>query len=93
MFSLTAVPGSNGSVTLALSGAVSEEVLPEICRLIGRGQQSKTRIMLDLSEVTLIDRSSARFFAEQMEEGVELVDCPSYLEHWILREVKHEQNR
>ncbi|MFZ0590158.1 MAG: hypothetical protein WAM39_06730 [Bryobacteraceae bacterium] len=93
MFSLTAVPGSNGSVTLALAGSVSEDVLPEICHLIGRGQQNKMRIMLDLSEVTLIDRGSARFFAEQMEEGIELVDCPSYLQRWILREVKHEQNR
>jgi ABC-type transporter Mla MlaB component len=93
MFSLTALPGSNGSITLALAGAVSEDVLPEVCRLIGCGQQSEKRIVLDLSEVTLIDRGSARFFAEQMEQGIELVDCPIYLQRWILREVKHEQNR
>jgi hypothetical protein len=93
MFSLTAVLGSTGSVTLALAGTVREDTLAEICRLITFGEQSKTPVALDLSEVTLIDRVAARFFAEQIERGIELIDCPSYLQGWILREVRHEQSR
>jgi hypothetical protein len=93
MFSLTEVPRSNGCVTLALAGSVKEEVLPEICRWIANGEHDHARVKLDLSEVTLIDRVAARFFAEQLEHGIELVDCPGYLRAWILREVRHEQNK
>jgi hypothetical protein len=83
MFSLTAAPDGNGSTIVSLAGHVSEDVLPEINRVIVRG----CHVALDLSEVTLMDRMSARFFAEQLQRGVELLDCPSYLKHWILREV------
>jgi hypothetical protein len=41
--------------------------------------------------VTLIDRRAARFFAEQLGRGVELVDCPNYLRHWITREMIDDQ--
>jgi hypothetical protein len=34
-----------------------------------------------------MDRTAARFFAEQVQRGIELVDCPSYLKRWILREI------
>ena len=80
-------------MTLALTGNVSQEVLPEIDRLIANGRQSDRSVTLDLSEVTLIDRVAARFFAEQIERGIELVDCPSYLKCWILREVSHESRQ
>jgi anti-anti-sigma regulatory factor len=92
MFSLSSVPDANGCVTLALTGSVSEDVLPEIDRLIDSGKRAKGKVALDLSEVTLIDRMSARFFAEQLQRGIELVDCPLYLKRWILREVNHERN-
>lgn len=83
MFSLTASAGGNGSTIVSLAGNVSEDVLPEINRIIDRDR----RVALDLSEVTLIDRMSARFFAEQLQRGIELLDCPMYIKHWILREV------
>jgi ABC-type transporter Mla MlaB component len=90
MFSLISVPNANDSVTLALTGNVSEDVLPEIDRWIDSGRRTNAKVALDLSEVTLIDRVSARFFAEQVQRGIEIVDCPSYLRPWILREVSHE---
>ena len=83
MFSLTASAGGNGSTIVSLAGNVSEDVLPEINRIIDRDR----RVALDLSEVTLMDRMSARFFAEQLQRGIELLDCPMYIKHWILREV------
>ena len=92
MFSLTSVPNVNDCVTVALTGTVSEEVLPEIDRFIKSGRRSSAKVALDLSEVTLIDRVAARFFAEQVQRGIEIVDCPSYLERWILREVTNDRN-
>jgi ABC-type transporter Mla MlaB component len=90
IFSVTAVAATADQVTIALAGMVREEALPEIARSISTSEEKNARISLDLSEVTLIDRTAARFFAEQMERGIELRDCPSYLEAWIVRELKHE---
>lgn len=87
MFSLTATPKDDGFFILALAGSVNEEVLPEIHRLIDRGRSTDGRVALDLSEVTLIDRTAARFFAEQVQRGIELMECPSYLQTWIFREI------
>lgn len=86
MFSVMRSSNSTGGVTLALVGSVSADVLPEIDRLVGDGQRTQGRVSLDLSEVTLMDRMAARFFAEQLHRGVELLDCPNYLRHWISRE-------
>ena len=91
MFSMTALSHAADCVTLALSGSVNAEVLPEIERLIDNGRRMQGHVVLDLSEVTLMDRTAARFFAGRLQEGVELVNCPLYLEPWILRETIHER--
>jgi hypothetical protein len=91
MFSMTALSPSADCLTLALAGSVNAEVLPEIDRLIDSGKRMQSRVVLDLSEVTLMDRTAVRFFAGHMKEGVELVNCPLYLEPWILRETIHER--
>lgn len=91
MFSMTALTHSAGCITLALAGNVSVDVLPEIDRSIDDGKKTQGRVLLDLSEVTLIDRMAARFFAGHLRAGVELVNCPLYLEPWILRETIHER--
>src|SRR4051812_11424100 len=93
MFSLTAVLSTTGGFKLAVRGSVSEDRLPEIEGYLDAGRTISPAVTLDLSEVTLIDRTAARFFAEQMQCGVQLLDCPSYLEQWILREVKDERER
>ena len=80
------MPQADGFVIVALTGSVSEDVLPEIHRII----KTDRRVALDLSEVTLMDRTAARFFAEQIQRGIELVDCPSYLKRWILREITND---
>lgn len=86
MFSVMTSSNSASGLTLALIGSVSADVLPEIDRLVDDGRR-QGRVKLDLSEVTLMDRRAARFFAEQLGRGVELVDCPKYLRHWITREI------
>ena len=79
-----------GAMQLALAGKVSVKALPEIKRFIRYGRQVHLRVSLDLSEVTLIDRQTAQFLTEQMERGVELVNCPVYIMQWILRDTTHE---
>jgi ABC-type transporter Mla MlaB component len=91
MFSMTTRTDPSGRLRLALSGSVNADVLPEINEFVDHGRHCSEKVELDLSEVTLIDRMAARFFARQLRSGVELIDCPSYLKHWILRESTYER--
>ncbi len=86
MFTMTALSNYSDALTLALSGNVSAAALPEIGRKIEDGRQVRMHVVLDLGEVTLLDREAARFFAEQATRGVELVNCPIYIKRWISRE-------
>jgi len=79
-----------GSMRLALAGNVRAKAVPEIDRFIKYGKQIKQRVALDLGEVTLIDPPVVQFLAEQLKRGVELVNCPAYIVHWILREATDE---
>jgi ABC-type transporter Mla MlaB component len=80
----------SNSLTLAVSGKVNADSLPEIGRFIESGQRNQQQVVLDLSEVTLLDRAAARFFGETLKRGVELVNCPRYIRHWISPEITHE---
>jgi len=70
------------SITLAVSGHVGVDTLTEIERLIGTDTEKE--VVLDLSEVTLLDRDAAAFLFEEHNRGVKLVNCPPYLKDWIL---------
>jgi ABC-type transporter Mla MlaB component len=73
-------------VTFLLAGKVSEDAVVRLDEMINRAKQSHKSVVLDLSEVTLLDRTTVVFFAEQMERGVRVVNCPSYIQRWIPRE-------
>lgn len=79
MFAATVLVSHPDSITLAVAGHVSLESLAEIRRLMERGKQ----IVLDLSEVTLLDREAAIFFGEVVSRGVEVINCPPYITDWI----------
>ena len=44
------------------------------------------QIVIDLSEVTLVDKPSLQFLAAQVREDIKLMNCPEYIEPWIDRE-------
>ncbi len=86
MFTATVSSAQSDSLTLAIGGNVSQDALPEIAQLIDHGRRDHEKVILDLSEVTLLDPAAAQFFAEQFRGGVRLVNCPFYIRRWILRE-------
>jgi hypothetical protein len=53
----------------------------------------RKRIELDLGEVTLLDRHSVAFLAEQSHDDVSLINCPAYIEPWISRESAKETSK
>lgn len=86
MFKMTALSNPAGRVILALSGHVNADALAELRLRIAGGKETDGRIVVDLSEVTLMDRVAVRFLAGQPAGGVKLVNCPPYIERWISRE-------
>ena len=92
MFTVTVLPNPSGTKTLALSGSVVADSVAEIDRIIRDVRQARNQIVLDMGEVTLMDRAAVRFFARQQKRGVALVNCPGYIEHWISQEMTaHEK--
>ena len=68
---------------LKLSGRIDEEHLAQLHSEIEKsGDVSK----LDLKDVNLVDRSSVRFLIWCEYRGIQLANCPLYIQEWISRE-------
>jgi len=80
---------SQEAVKVALVGAMTGVGLGELRREIDRARRMRKRIELDLGEVTLLDRHSVSFLADQSRDDVRLINCPVYIEPWIARELGH----
>jgi acylglycerol lipase len=51
------------------------------------------RVILDLTEVMLVDRAAVTFLASVEADGVRIVNCPEYVRSWITAEnASHEEN-
>jgi ABC-type transporter Mla MlaB component len=81
-----------GVVTLALSGRIEEEQLPQLQRLLEVESEAKTTdIVLDLVDVRLVDRQAIKFLATCEARGILLKNCPSYVREWIETGKGYEQ--
>jgi ABC-type transporter Mla MlaB component len=72
-----------GTVRLAITGRMNANALGELRRAIERVRRRRGRVMIDLSEITLVDRPSLEFLTEQIKDEIELINCPAYLESWL----------
>jgi hypothetical protein len=71
------------STVLKLSGRIQEEYLSQLQTEI---EQCKGMPKLDLKDVNLLDRPSVRFLMRCESQGIQLVNCPLYIQEWVLRE-------
>jgi len=71
------------TMSLRLSGRIQSADIGNITAQMG---DDSVRILLDLSEVTLVDVEAVRFLSNCEHEGIALVHCPLYVREWILRE-------
>jgi anti-anti-sigma regulatory factor len=72
-------------VLFNLSGRIKAEHVAEIQRLCEL-EVNGHRLVLDLKEVTLVDRDAVEFLASCEVGGTRLTNCPPYIREWILRE-------
>jgi anti-anti-sigma regulatory factor len=78
---------SGGSkVVLRVCGRIQVEHAGTIEELIGEECHG---VILDLTEVMLVDRDVVTFLAACERKGVELKNCPAFLQEWIAKEQLH----
>jgi anti-anti-sigma regulatory factor len=68
-----------------LSGQLEKQAIAELRRLF-EGQKDYRNIVLDLKDVSVIDRAVLRFFAQCETEGAKIENCAPYIREWMKRE-------
>ena len=76
-------------VTLALSGRIQAEDLPELKRVM---ESYSKPLVLDLTGVKLVDREVVTFLAVFETDNGRITNCPSYIREWIRRERAQHRN-
>jgi anti-anti-sigma regulatory factor len=75
----------NGEVILKVSGRMDAENVGDVKKSLETDVDGR-RILLDLRDLTLVDREAVRFLAECETDGVGITNCPAYIREWIARE-------
>jgi anti-anti-sigma regulatory factor len=68
-----------------LSGRIDKQAIAELRRLF-EYQTDHRNIVLDLKDVSVVDRNALHFFAGCESDGVKLESCAPYIREWMERE-------
>ena len=72
-----------GKTTVHLSGHFQAEHIEELNEQL---QDNGPRLVLDLTEVTVVDVEVVRFLGTCEVKGVKIEHCPRYIREWMNRE-------
>ena len=75
----------NGCTVFALSGRIEAEAIAELRKLFER-QADSCGIVLDLKDVSVVNRAAMHFFVSCEADGVKLENCTPYIREWMDRE-------
>ena len=81
---------ANGGAIFRLSGRMDAEGVAELERLFN-AETSGRRIVLDLKQLTLVDRDAVIFLAK-CEADVQIKNCSPYIREWIRRERSEKES-
>ena len=76
---------ANGQVIFTLSGRMGAEHVLQLKTLF-ESEAGLRPIVLDLKDLTLVDRDTVRFLKCCQTERIRLKNCPAYIRYWIRRE-------
>ena len=76
---------ANGEVVFTLSGRMDAENVGGMKTLFGSEAKGR-RIVLDLKDLTLVDREAVRFLESCETDSIKFENCPAYIREWITRE-------
>jgi hypothetical protein len=83
---------ANGKVVYILSGRMDTKQAGGLDKLFS-GESEGIRIIVDLKDLTLVDRDAVRFLERCEAGGVTLENSPAYIRLWIDRERSHAKLR
>ena len=76
---------ANAEVVFTVSGRMDAENVAELEALFGSEAKGR-RIVLDLKDLTLVDRDAVNFLERCETDSIKLKNCPAYIREWITRE-------
>jgi len=76
---------SNGEVIFRLAGRMNDEHVAEMEALL-KSEAATREIVLDLKDLTLVDRDAVRFLERCEAASIKLENCSAYIREWIRRE-------
>jgi anti-anti-sigma regulatory factor len=76
---------SNGQVIFTLIGRMQAERVAELEQLL-KSEAGTRQIVLDLKDLTLVDREAVRFLERCEKRGIKLENCSAYIREWVTRE-------
>ena len=72
-------------VIFTLTGRMQAEQVTELQELV-HSELPDHELVLDLTEVKLVDREAVRFLAHVEKRGARLRNCSAFIREWISRE-------
>jgi anti-anti-sigma regulatory factor len=76
---------ANGEVVLTLIGRMDAENVAEL-KTAFASEAKDRHIVLDLKDLTLVDRDAVKFLERCEADSIKLKNCPAYIREWITRE-------
>jgi anti-anti-sigma regulatory factor len=76
---------ANGEVVFTLSGRMDGENIAELKALFGSEAKGR-RIVMDLKDLTLLDREAVKFLERCEADSIKIKNCPAYIRACITRE-------
>jgi hypothetical protein len=83
---------ANGKIVFTLCGRMDAEHAAALNKLF-RDEHGKIQIVVDLKDLTLVDRDAVRFLERCEADGIELRNSPAYIRVWIDRERSYARLR
>jgi hypothetical protein len=83
---------ANGQVVFVLSGRMQTEDIEQVRQLLVAEAPGR-RLMINLRDVTLINRDVVAFLAECEGNGIELACCPLHVRSWVDQEGGRKERR
>ena len=75
-----------------LSGRMDAENVAELKSLLSSEAKGRC-LILDLKDLTLVDREAVRFLERSESNGIKVMNCSLYVGEWILRERRASEVR
>jgi anti-anti-sigma regulatory factor len=77
-----------GSTRVIVSGRIGAPQLPDLRQCLEA--ENASNVVLDLTEVSLVDEEVVQFLLRCEGQGIELVGCPAYIREWMVREPRSQ---